>query len=307
MAVTAPASPKENLFSNDPPRMTKGGHIRQAITYLLLIFGGLIVIIPFIWMISTSLKTPEQLFVSNVNLIPNPAQPQNYLDVWSRLSSIAPGMTFWRIIGNTLFITLLAMFGEIFSASLVAYGFARFHWKGRDLVFAIMLATVMIPGIITRIPGFLIWKQLGLLNTYDPLTWPSLFAWGPLYVFLMRQFYLTIPREIEEAAIMDGANVAQIYWYIMLPLIKPIMLAIAVFSFQGNWNNFLGPLLYLTTPQMYPLALAMQFFQNSVSKEAPLWQYMMAMSVMMALPVLIIYFLAQKQFLEGINIGGVKG
>ena len=106
---------------------------------------------------------------------------------------------------------------------------------------------------------------------------------------------------------MDGANVAQIYWYIMLPLIKPILLAIAVLSFQGNWNNFQGPLLYLTTPQMYPLALAMQFFQNSVSKEAPLWQYMMAMSVMMALPVLIIYFLAQKQFLDGINIGGVKG
>ena len=306
-ANASTASRRENLFSNDPIRMTGGWHIRQAITYLLLILGGLVVIIPFIWMISTSLKTPEQLFVGTVDLIPNPAVPQNYADVWTQLSSIAPGMTFWRIVGNSLFITLLAMFGEIFSASLVAYGFARFQWKGRDLVFTIMLATVMIPGILTRIPGFLIWKQLGLLNTYDPLTWPSLFAWGPLYVFLMRQFYLTIPREIEEAAIMDGANVAQIYWYIMLPLIKPILLAIAVFSFQGNWNNFAGPLLYLTTPQMYPLALAMQFFQNSVSKAAPLWQYMMALSVMMALPVLIIYFLAQKQFLDGINIGGVKG
>jgi multiple sugar transport system permease protein len=148
---------------------------------------------------------------------------------------------------------------------------------------------------------------LGLLNTYDPLTWPSLLAWGPIYVFLIRQFYLTIPREIEEAAIMDGANVVQIYWHIMLPLIKPILLAIAVLSFQGNWNNFQGPLLYLTTPQMYPLALAVQFFQNSVSKEAPLWQYMMSMSVMMSIPVLVLYFLAQKQFLEGINIGGVKG
>jgi len=307
MAVTTSPPTRESLFSNQPVRMSSGWHIRQALTYALLIFGGLIVIIPFIWMISTSLKTPEQLFVGTVDLIPNPAVPQNYADVWSQLSSIAPGMTFWRIIGNSLFITLLAMFGEIFSASLVAYGFSRFRWRGRDAVFTIMLATVMIPSILTRIPGFLIWKQLGLLNTYDPLTWPALFAWGPLYVFLMRQFYLTIPNEIEEAALMDGANVAQIYWYIMLPLIKPIMLAIAVFSFQGNWNNFVGPLLYLTTPQMYPLALAMQFFQNSVSKAAPLWQYMMALSVMMALPVLIIYFLAQKQFLDGINIGGVKG
>jgi multiple sugar transport system permease protein len=297
----------ETRYSNAPMRTSIGWYIRQTITYALLIFGGLIVLIPVIWMISTSLKTPEQLFVGTVDLIPNPAVPQNYADVWTQLSSIAPGMTFWRIVGNTLFITLLAMFGEIFSASLVAYGFARFRWRGRDTVFAIMLATVMVPSILTRIPGFLIWKELGLLNTFDPLTWPALFAWGPLYVFLMRQFYLTIPREIEEAAVMDGANVAQIYWYIMLPLIKPILLAIAVFSFQGNWNNFSGPLLYLTTPQMYPLALAMQFFQNSVSKAAPLWQYMMALSVMMALPVLIIYFLAQKQFLDGINIGGVKG
>jgi multiple sugar transport system permease protein len=297
---------QSSVFS-EPVRMTRGWHMRQFIIYGLLVLGGLIVVIPFVWMVSTSLKTQEQLFVPGFNLIPNPAVPQNYIEVWARLGSIAPGMSFWRIVGNTLFITLLAMFGEIFSASLVAYGFARFQWRGREAVFALMLTTVMIPSIITRIPGFLIWKQLGLLNTYDPLTWPALLAWGPIYVFLMRQFFLTIPREIEEAALMDGANVAQIYRYIMLPLIKPILLAIAVLSFQGNWNNFSGPLLYLTTPQMYPLALGVQFFQNSVSKEAPLWQFMMAMSVMMALPVLIIYFLAQKQFLDGINIGGVKG
>ncbi len=304
MAATAST---ERWSSNAPMHMSRGWHIRQAVIYGLLILGGLIVIIPFIWMLSTSLKSQDQLFVGTVDLIPKPALPQNYIDLWSRLASIAPGMSFWRIVGNTLFMTLLAMFGEIFSASLVAYGFARFKWRGRDTVFAIMLATVMIPSIITRIPGFLIWKQLGLLNTYDPLTWPSLFAWGPIYVFLMRQFFLTIPREIEEAAIMDGANLVQVYWHIMLPLIRPILLAIAVLSFQGNWNNFQGPLLYLTTPQMYPLALAVQFFQNSVSKAAPLWQYMMAMSVMMSVPVLIIYFLAQKQFLDGINIGGVKG
>ena len=304
MAAMTRADP---LLTNQPLRSPLRWYVRQAMIYGLLILGALIVLVPFVWMVSTSLKTPDQLFTTTLNLIPNPAVPQNYVDVWSELSSIAPGMTFWRIIGNSLFITVLAMVGEIFSASLVAYGFARFNWRGRDTVFAIMLATVMIPSILTRIPGFLIWKQLGLLNTYDPLTWPALFAWGPLYIFLMRQFYLTIPREIEEAAVMDGANVAQVYWYIMLPLLKPILLAVAVFSFQGNWNNFSGPLLYLTTPQMYPLALSMQFFQNSVSKAAPLWQYMMALSVMMSLPVLIIYFLAQKQFLDGLNLGGVKG
>lgn len=305
--MAAVTTRSDSWDSNAPVRMTTGWHVRQFLTYALLILGGLIVVIPFIWMLSTSLKTQDQLFTTTIDLIPNPAVPQNYVDVWTRLESIAPGMTFWRIVGNTLFITVLAMVGEIFSASLVAYGFSRFQWRGRDTLFVIMLATVMIPSIITRIPGFLIWKQLGLLNTYDPLTWPSLFAWGPINVFLMRQFFLTIPREIEEAAIMDGANTIQIYRHIMLPLIKPIMLAIAVFSFQGNWNNFSGPLLYLTTPQMFPLAMAIRFFESSLSIQVPLWQFMMALSVMMSIPVLVIYFLAQKQFLEGINIGGVKG
>jgi multiple sugar transport system permease protein len=291
----------------DPPPSQRGFNIRRIIIYALLLMGAALVLIPFFWMISTSLKTQDQLFVRGINFIPNPAVPQNYIEVWSRLSSINPNMTFWRILGNTLFITVLAMVGEIFSASLVAYGFSRFRWRGRDALFALMLATVMIPGIVTRVPGFLIWRQLGLLDTYDPLTWPSLFAWGPLYVFLMRQFFMTIPREVEEAAIMDGANIIQIYRYIMLPLIKPILLAIAVLSFQANWNNFQGPLLYLSTPDKFPLALAMRFFDQSLSREAPQWQYMMAMATMMAAPVLIIYFLAQKQFLEGINVGAVKG
>lgn len=292
----------------DPPPSQRGFNIRRIIIYALLLTGAALVLIPFFWMISTSLKTQDQLFVRGINFIPNPAVPQNYIEVWSRLSSINPNMTFWRILGNTLFITVLAMVGEIFSASLVAYGFSRFRWRGRDALFALMLATVMIPGIVTRVPGFLIWRQLGLLDTYDPLTWPSLFAWGPLYVFLMRQFFMTIPREVEEAAIMDGANIIQIYRYIMLPLIKPILLAIAVLSFQANWNNFQGPLLYLSTPDKFPLALAMRFFDQSLSRgEAPQWHYMMAMATMMTAPVLLLYFLAQKQFIEGLNIGAVKG
>ncbi len=276
-------------------------------SYLALSVVGATMLIPFLWMLSTSLKTQDQLFTREINFVPNPIVFRNYIDVWDKLNSIKPGMTFLRIMGNTMFVTVLAMLGEIFSASIVAYGFSRFHWRGRNTLFAIMLATVMIPGIVTRVPGFLIWKQIGLLDTYDPLTWPSLFAWGPLYVFLMRQFFLSIPREIEEAAIMDGANVAQVYWYIMLPLIRPILLAIAVLSFQGNWNNFQGPLLYLSTPEKFPLALAMRFFDQSLSKEAPQWQYMMALTTMMAAPVLLLYFLAQKQFIEGINIGAVKG
>lgn len=308
MTTVASSAPR-GLLAEDPLRRRRQlqHRFRQAIIYLMLILGGALVVIPLLWMISTSLKTADQLFLPEVRFIPQPIAPENYIVLWDLLAGVSPGMTFARIIGNTLFITVLAMIGEIFSASLVAYGFSRFRWRGRNTLFAIVLATVMIPGIITRVPSYLIWRELGLLNTYDPLTWPSLFAWGPLYIFLMRQFFLSIPREIEEAAIIDGASVWQVYLYIMLPLIRPIMLAIAVFSFQGNWNNFQGPLLYLSTPQMFPLATAVRFFDQSLSKEAPQWQYMMALSALMAIPVLIIYFLAQKQFIEGIQIGAVKG
>jgi len=305
MAVAIDERPPDLLLADPPPM--RSYQLRRIVVYGLLLVGVAMVLIPFLWMISTSLKTQDQLFVREINFIPNPAVPQNYLEVWNRLNSINPNMTFWRIMGNTLFITILAMIGEIGSASLVAYGFSRFQWRGRNVLFAIMLATVMIPGIVTRVPGFLLWRQLGLLDTYDPLTWPSLFAWGPLYVFLMRQFFMTIPREYEEAAVIDGANVLQIFVHIMLPLIRPILLAIAVLSFQANWNNFQGPLLYLSTPEKFPLAVALRFFDQSLSKEAPQWQYMMAMATMMAAPILLLYFFAQKQFIEGINIGGVKG
>lgn len=307
MAAASSVQDRRDPLLTAPAPSQRGHIIRQIIIYVLLILCAILVLLPFAWMISTSLKTPDQLFTRGINFIPDPAVPQNYLEVWSKLGTINPNMTFWRIIGNTLFITALAMFGEIFSASIVAYGFSRFRWKGRDAVFALMLATVMVPSIITRVPAYLIWRELKLLDTYDPLTWHALLAWGPIYIFLMRQFFMSIPRDIEEAAIMDGANVIQIYWHIMLPLIRPILLAIAVLSFQGNWNNFQSPLIYITTPDKYPLAVAMRFFDQSLSLEAPQWQYMMAMSVMMALPVLILYFLAQKQFLDGINVGAVKG
>jgi multiple sugar transport system permease protein len=307
MATSGNLTQKSSSVADQAGPSQRGYIIRQIIIYGLLCFGAALVLVPFLWMVSTSLKTHDQLFTREISFIPDPAAPENYLVVWDKLSSVNASMTLTRIIGNTLFITLLAMFGEIFSASIVAYGFSRFRWRGRNTLFIIMLSTVMLPGIVTRVPGFLLWKELGLLDTYDPLTWPALFAWGPLYVFLMRQFFMSVPREVEEAAIIDGANTPQIYYHIMLPLIRPVLLAVGVLSFQANWNNFQGPLLYLSTPDKFPLALAMRFFDQSLSLEAPQWHYMMAMATMMAVPIIIIYFLAQKQFLDGINVGAVKG
>lgn len=281
--------------------------LQHVVIYALLFLGAAIILIPFFWMVSTSLKTEEQLFIWPPKWIPDPVQFENYWESWEQLNSIAPGLTFWRIMGNTLFITVLAMFGEMFSAAVVAYGFARFRFRGRDTIFFIMLATMMIPHTLTRVPSFLVWRELGLLNTYDPLTVPSLTAWGPAYVFLLRQFFLTVPREMEDAATVDGANTVQIFFFIMLPLVKPAFLAIGVMAFQGNWNNFEAPLIYLNTTQLFPLVLSIQFFQRSLSKNAPKWHYMMAMSTMMAAPILLLFFVAQRYFIEGLNVGAVKG
>ncbi len=281
--------------------------ISRIIIYILLLIGAAIILIPVLWMVSTSLKTEQQLFTWPPKWIPDPIAFNNYIDAWESLGSIAPGLTFWRIIGNTMFITVLAMLAEMFSAAVVAYGFARFRFWGRDVIFFIMLATMMIPHTLTMVPGFLIWREFGLLDTYDPLTLPAWTAWGPAYIFLLRQFFLTIPRDMEDAATVDGANAVQTFFFVMLPLVKPAFLAIGVLSFQGNWNNFQAPLIYLNTTQMFPLVLAIQFFQESLSKEAPKWHYMMAMSTMMAAPVLALFFTAQRYFIEGLNVGAVKG
>jgi multiple sugar transport system permease protein len=279
-----------------------GGIVVKAIAYGGLALGGIFALVPFLWMISTSFKTPDQLFIFPPQFIPDPVAPENYLDAWNALP-------FGSMLLNSLFVTGLAMFGELLSASLVAYGFARFRFRFRNALFVLMLTTMMLPWVVTLIPSFLIWKQLGLINTFDPLTIQALFAWGPLYIFLLRQFFMGVSREIEEAAVVDGANPVQVLWHVMLPLVKPVLLAIGLLSFVGNWNNFRLPLIYLSQPvERFTLPLGLQFFQATLSaSEAPRWHYMMAMSTMMAIPILVLFFLAQRQFIEGIQLGGVKG
>lgn len=281
--------------------------LSKLVIYALLIFFSLFVLIPLAYMLSTALKTEDQLFVWPIQWIPDPIAWENFPDSFVSLGSIAPGLTFWRIMGNTIFITILAMGAELVAVSLVAYGFARFRFPGRDTLFLIMLATMMLPGIITLIPTFLIWRSLELIDTYDPLVVASWFGGGAWAVFLLRQFIMTIPREMDEAAIIDGANSFQIYRRIILPLIKPALLALAVLIFQGNWNNFMGPLIYLNNTLRFPIVVALKFFQESLSNEAPKWHYMMAMASVMAAPILLLFFVAQRYFIEGIAVGGVKG
>jgi len=277
--------------------------VSQTLTYLALLLGMSFVVIPLYWMIATSLKTASALFILPPQFVPNPVRWQNYVEVW-QLVPLA------RYFSNSIFITALAMAGEILTCSLVAYGFARFNFPGRTLLFGIMLGTMMLPGVITLIPSFIIWARwLNRYDTYSPLTVGALFAWGPSYIFLLRQFFLTIPREIEEAAQIDGANLIQTFFKIMLPLVKPALLAIAVLSFNGNWNNFFSQLIYLSTPEKFGLPLGLYQFNSAISGggEAPKWNIMMAMTVLMTVPVVILYFRAQKYFIEGLTVGAVKG
>jgi multiple sugar transport system permease protein len=281
------------------PSARRQSALAQAITYALLILGALVILIPLYWMVATSLKSENSLFLIPPQWVPDPVMWRNYVDVWT----IQP---FVRYFANSLFLTLLATAGEILSCAIVAYGFARFRFPGREALFIILLGTMMLPGVITLIPSFLIWRSLGRVDTFSPLTVGALFAWGPAYIFLLRQFFMTIPREVEEAAVIDGANTLQIFARIMLPLVKPALLAIAVLSFSGNWNNFQGPLIYLNTQGKYPVILGLYAFSESLSKEAPKWHYMMAMTVIMTIPILLLYFSAQRYFIEGLTVGAVK-
>jgi multiple sugar transport system permease protein len=272
----------------------------RGLVYLLIFAGASIVLIPCFWMLSTSVKPESQLFAYPPVWILNPIRLSNYREAWNSLP-------FGRFLFNSIFMTVLAMFAELFTASIVAYGFARFRFPLRNFLFILLLSTMMLPSILTMIPKFLMWRELHRLDTYTPMTVGAWFVWGPSFVFLLRQFFLTIPREIEEAAILDGADTFQVYWQIMLPLVKPALLAIGVLSFQANWNNFEGPLIYLNTLEKYPMILGLQFFGATLSNEAPKWHYMMAMSTLMAAPILLLFFAAQRYFIEGITAGGVKG
>jgi len=300
--ATQAVNPMKNVSPIKGPSIKRQKRVVDFTTYLLLGLGAAIVLVPFWWMFRTSLTSESRLFVYPPPFIPDPIAWSNYSGAWNALP-----VSFTRFTANTLFITILAMTAEIFTCSLVAYGFARFRFPGRNFLFILMLSTMMLPSVVTLVPTFILWRELKLIDTYDPMILGAWFAWGPAYIFLLRQFFLSLPREIEEAARIDGANTFQIYWYIMLPLVKPALLAIAVLSFIGNWNNFMGPLIYLNSGEKYPLIMALKFFEQSLSKEAPKFHYMMAMTTMMSIPLLALYFFMQRTLIEGITAGAVKG
>lgn len=272
--------------------------VNQTIIYVIVTFLAAVILVPFFWMVSTALQADGDIFAWPPQWIPDPPQWHNFVEAWT-------AMPFNRYLFNTIFIVVLGIVAELISATIVAYGFARFRFPGSGLIFLVLLATMMLPFHVTLIPTFLIWQKFGLVGQFDPLVLRAWTAWGPFYIFLLRQFFMTLPRELDDAAEMDGSNFFQTFVYIMLPQVKPALLAVAIFAFRGYWNDFLGPLIYLSDMKMYTLNVGMYFFMGGVN-EAPQWNYLMAMSTLVALPVILLFFMAQRYFIEGITFTGMK-
>ncbi|WP_026560094.1 carbohydrate ABC transporter permease [Bacillus sp. J37] len=269
--------------------------VSKSLAHIILIVASFFFLIPFIWMVSTSLKPLDQVFTFPPKWIPKPFQWSNYIDAMNYIP-------FFTYLKNTIIITLFSTLGAVLSCPLVAYSFAKLKWPGRNILFIITIGVMMIPGQVTMIPLFLLFEKLGLVGTPYPLIIPAFFG-IPFYIFLLRQFFMGLPDSLREAAKIDGAGEFRIYWQIMLPLAKPAVLAVGLFQFMASWTDFIGPLLYLTDSIQYTLSLGLQQFQSQKGSE---WGLMMAVSTMMTVPVIILFFFLQKTFIKGITFSGIK-
>jgi multiple sugar transport system permease protein len=268
---------------------------------LLAILGGVVMIFPVFWMISTALKTAGDVFATPPVFFPIPPQWQNFSD---GVSSSALPDNFLRYLWNTAWYTALEVLGDTFSAAVVAYGFARLRAPGSTVLFFVVLATIMVPFQATLIPQIVLFRTLGWIDTPLPLIVPTFFG-NAFNIFLLRQFFRGIPRELDEAATIDGLGYPGIFFRLILPLSLPALAAVAVFSFVFHWNDLLGPLVYLDSTAKYTVSLALTQFEGAYG--LALWNLLMAMALLSALPCLILFFVAQRFFMQGIVVSGVKG
>lgn len=270
--------------------------MRSLLGYALLLIGSGIVMIPFFWLVSTSLKDPINIFLDPPQWIPDPVRWENYVKALSV-------MPFPLYLLNTVKITLACLMLQVLSCSIVAFGFARMRFPGRNTLFIVLLSTMMLPAQVTMVPVFKIWSTLGFYDTFIPLILPSTFG-SAFFIFLLRQYFMSVPIEMDEAARIDGAGTFQVWWRVLLPQVKPALAAVAIFSFMSHWNDFMSPLIYLSDPGKRTLALALWAFQGQYATD---WHLLMAASTVIMLPLLILFFAAQKYFIQGVVISGVKG
>lgn len=268
------------------------------LSYFVLIAGSLLFLLPLFWMVSTSLKTSAETTRYPPVWFPVPLQWQNYVTLFERFP-------YWQFFLNSLLVTGSVIGGTLLSCSLAAYGFARLRMPGKDLIFMLLLSTLMLPGIVLVIPQFVLFHRFGWINSFRPLIIPAFFG-NVFYIFLLRQFFMTVPRELEDAARIDGASYLRIWAQIMLPLATPALLAVALYSFVVSWNDFFGPLLYLSDQEQYTVAVALNFLAGGI-RSRPEHHLLMAAATLSVIPCLLVFFSVQRWFMQGTVITGVKG
>lgn len=291
-------SPNDSAF---PPPVhydrKRGSPAWRFLAYAVLCAVGVLMLFPFLWMVSSSLKSQLEIFNYPPNWIPNPPRFQNYVDAMT----FRPFPLYLR---NSLAIAILNVIAVVSSSSLCAYGFARIRFWGRDFWFGIVIATLLLPNIVTLVPQFIIFTKLGWVNSILPLTIPLFFGGGAFNIFLLRQFFRTIPEELADAARIDGCSEFGIYWRIMLPLSRPALITVSIFTFLAAWNDLIGPLVYLRTPETYTVAIGLAQFRGAMTTR---WDLQMAAAAIMVIPVIILFFFAQRYFIKGIVMTGLKG
>jgi multiple sugar transport system permease protein len=270
--------------------------IRSVLIHTTLIPAAFLFLLPFFWMLSTSLKTDEQLYTYPPVWIPWPLN-------WANYPNAVTYITFFLYLRNTLIIAITSTLGALISCSMVAYSLSRIPWPGRNFLFILTVATLMLPFQVTLIPLFLVFKNFGWVGDFRPLIIPHFFG-GALYIFLLRQFFMTIPMELSEAARIDGASEFRIYASVILPLAKPALATVAIFEFIARWRDYLGPLIYLNDQKLYTLSLGLYEYSSQYGRE---WGLLMAASVLITLPIILLFFFLQKTFVQGITLTGLKG
>ncbi|GAA3828304.1 carbohydrate ABC transporter permease [Sphaerisporangium flaviroseum] len=296
--MTIPAAGREKAraapsFGPRPPRP------RRVLLYAALVAGAVPTLLPFAWLVRSALMTDGQMFAAPPEWWPDPFE-------WGNFSGALTEQPFTRYFVNTLVIAVITVLGTVLTCAVAAFSFSRLRWRGRDVVFALLLSAVMLPYAVTIIPTFVMWQGLGALDTIIPLTVPAWFAGaagGVFNVFLMRQFFLTIPFELDEAAYIDGASPWRVFWTIVMPLSKPAVVVVTIFTFVGTWNDFLGPLLYLSDQRDYTLSLGLASFQSMYITQ---WGYLMAASAAVIAPIIALFFFLQRYFIEGVTLTGIK-
>ena len=292
-AAAATAEPRTDTWVSRPQRI---------FLYILVILLAIVFMLPFTWAFMSSLKTSLEIRQFPPTFLPTAPQFQNYARIFEEVPLLS------RFFWNSAVVTITATIGQVASATLVAYGFARFRFPFRDQLFLLVISTILLPREVILIPTFLLFRSLGWLDTLLPLIVPSFFGGGAFYIFLLRQFFLTLPRELDEAAKIDGANSFQILIRILLPLAVPALITTAIFSFLAHWNDFLEPLIFLSSAENYTIALGLRYFQTLPQEaQEPREHLLMAASLLTTLPILIIFFVAQKYFVRGIVMSGIKG